>query len=755
MRSALLALALVACGPLRAQKVTATVVTGPNPFAIAVNPVTNKIYVVNDAASGSVTVVDGVTNATAAVTAGTNPVAIDVNTVTNRIYVANSGSNNVTVIDGATNSTATVAVGVNPDAIAVNPVTNKVYVLDRGSSLFGDVTVIDGATNSTSTTATGSYPQGGAIVVNPVTDKIYFLNNTITSDPNTLNPNPTLTEIDGATNATSHLGPIGFASDSLALDTATNRIYVPNVHVAAGILECDLAQGTYSIFGAGETGYGAVVVNPVTNKVYVMADNGLTFVTEVDGATNATTLIPVGKNPAGLCVNPVTDVVYVADFDTAGTVTVIDGATNATSTIAVGANPFAVAVNPATNKVYVLGSGATGTLWVIDGVPGSVPPSITSGPQALTVSLGASAVFSIAAVGRPVPAYRWSFNGAPLADAGGISGSTSPTLYLAGGAGAASAGAYACTVTNGAGSATSAPATLTVVDSPDPGRIVNLSTRAWVTNGGFYGSNPLIAGFVVGGQGSKPLVLRGIGPTLASFGLSAALDAPALSLYDSASPANLISEDIAWQAPPSPPASPWSGKVAPLDATGSDFASVGAFTLAPGSADSAMKVTLPAGAYTSQITETGTGEGVALAEVYDADAGNPGAQLVNVSSRSYVATGNAAMIAGFVISGSTAQTILVRASGPALGAFGVPQTLPDPELQVFDARQNLVASSIGWGGNPQVALAAARVGAFAWANPSSQDSAILITLPPGNYTAQVSALTGDQGNALVEVYAVK
>jgi len=250
------------------------------------------------------------------------------------------------------------------------------------------------------------------------------------------------------------------------------------------------------------------------------------------------------------------------------------------------------------------------------------------------------------------------------------------------------------------------------------------------------------------------VVLRGVGPALAGFGVSDALNSPDLSLYDGASSANLITMDTAWQSPPSVPGGFWLGKATPEDATAADFTRVGAFPLPPGSSDTAIRVGLPAGAYTTQIAETGFGAGVALAEIYDEDLGNHSAQLINVSSRAFVAGGDDALIAGFVISGSTAQTVLLRASGPALGVLGVSDTLSYPELQLFDANQDLVAANNGWGGNAQVAGVAARVGAFAWSNPSSADSAILVTLPPGNYTAQVVGADGNAGVALIEAYAV-
>jgi len=117
------------------------VAAGAASRAVALNPVTNKIYVAN-ANSNNVTVIDGATNTTATVNAGTFPIAVAVNPVTNTIYVANFNSNNVTVIDGATNTTATVTAGTNPNAVAANPVTNEIYVANSGNVTSGNVTII-------------------------------------------------------------------------------------------------------------------------------------------------------------------------------------------------------------------------------------------------------------------------------------------------------------------------------------------------------------------------------------------------------------------------------------------------------------------------------------------------------------------------------------------------------------------------------------------------------------------------------------
>jgi hypothetical protein len=118
-----------------------------------------------------------------------------------------------------------------------------------------------------------------------------------------------------------------------------------------------------------------------------------------------------------------------------------------------------------------------------------------------------------------------------------------------------------------------------------------------------------------------------------------------------------------------------------------------------------------------------------------------------------VGTGVNILIAGFVIGGSGTDTVLIRASGPALVPLGVTGTLADPELQLYTG-STLLGTNVGWGGSANIVAAAAAVGAFAWTNLSSSDSALLVTLPPGSYTAEVSGASGDTGVALVEVYEV-
>jgi hypothetical protein len=365
----------------------------------------------------------------------------------------------------------------------------------------------------------------------------------------------------------------------------------------------------------------------------------------------------------------------------------------------------------------------------------SLAPAFVSQPSSQTIASGSTVVFSAPATGTPAPSYQWYLNGTAIASA------TSPTLVVSG-ATAANAGTYTCTATNTSGTLTSSSAVLSVASTSDPGRLINLSCRAQVGTGG----NILISGFAVGPSGTsgtQSLLIRGSGPALLPFGVTGTIADPQLQIY---SGSTLLGTNNGW-----------GGSAAIASAA----ASVGAFEwTVPTSHDAALLETLAGGPYTAQIAGQSGDTGVALAEVYDATP--PGTytlaspRLVNLSTRVQVGTGGGILIAGFVIGGSTSETVLIRASGPALAPFGVTGTLPDPKLTLFAAGASTpLGSNNGWGGDSQIASAASAVGAFSWNNPSSNDSAILVTLPPGGYTAQISGASGDTGVALIEVYELR
>jgi YVTN family beta-propeller protein len=760
---ALAILASVACIAVpaaHAQAVTATVVAGPNPFAIAVNSVTNKIYVVNRNTSGSVTVIDGATNATSTIAVGSNPNAVAVNMVTNKVYVTNNADETLSVIDGATGAVvSTIHTGTNPISIALNTKLNRIYVLN--DAVDGPVTAIDGNTNTVADQIfTGS--DTSSIAVDPSADTLYAIGFTNNNYP--MVTTPTLYSVVGLpvgtiTNGTDSVLEVleSRYPYSVAVNPQNGQVFVAALKDAC-IYVINFSNGVRTaVQKLGNGGFLQIIVNSATGVAYSTngAPYGFESVTAVNGNTYAVSNLPAGPNPLGLAADEATNVLYVANGVSPGTVTAIDCQTNLPTIIPVGTNPFLVAVNPVTDKVYAINNDANGTISVINGIPATAAPLIQSQPQPQVINAGSTVVFNASASGRPAATYQWTFNGAPLSDGPGVLGSTAATLVISG-ASAANAGAYACIASNASGHAASTPASLGVVSSPTPGRIVNLSTRARVESGiGVDGSQVLIAGFSIKGPSSMSVILRGVGPALADFGVPGAIELPSLALYDTATPANVITQDTGWQSPPVPPAgAPWKGSVTPIDATLADFSAVGAFALPPGSADSAVKLSLPAGTYTTQVSATDSSTGIVLAEVYDADPGTGADEFANISSRAFVGDGASAMIAGFVISGSTAETVLIRVSGPALVPLGVTSTLLYPNVLVYDGSGNLIASNANWGGSPEVAAAAARVGAFPWSDPTSSDSAVLLTLPPGSYTAEVNPTAFPYGNALIEVYAV-
>jgi hypothetical protein len=177
----------------------------------------------------------------------------------------------------------------------------------------------------------------------------------------------------------------------------------------------------------------------------------------------------------------------------------------------------------------------------------------------------------------------------------------------------------------------------------------------------------------------------------------------------------------------------------------------------PASHDAAVVLSLPIGGDTVQVKGSSGDSGTALAEVYDATTTYTTAspRLVNLSCLNLVSKGGS-LTAGFVIGGATAKTVLVRATGPALTAFGVTGVMPDPQIVLQNSTGATLASNAGWGGDPQITAAgnATTATAFALTNPSSLDSAVLLSLPPGGYTATVTSVSSAGGSALVEVYEV-
>jgi cyclophilin family peptidyl-prolyl cis-trans isomerase len=257
-----------------------------------------------------------------------------------------------------------------------------------------------------------------------------------------------------------------------------------------------------------------------------------------------------------------------------------------------------------------------------------------------------------------------------------------------------------------------------------PGRLVNLSTRMQVGTG----DNALIAGFIMRGAASKRLAVRAIGP---SSGLPGAVANPTLELHDG-SGATIATNDN------------WGDA-----ANAQDVSDVG---LAPGSPnESVILTTVPSNTtnafYTAVMRGANNTTGLGVVEVYDLDSG-PGSTLLNISTRGQVGVDPNALIGGFILGGTESKQILVRAIGPSLTGFGVPNALTDPTLELRNAQGALVDSNDDWMTSPQKT----QIQSSGLAPTNAKESAVLQTLNTGAYTAIVRGTNSGTGVGSVEVY---
>jgi hypothetical protein len=328
--------------------------------------------------------------------------------------------------------------------------------------------------------------------------------------------------------------------------------------------------------------------------------------------------------------------------------------------------------------------------------------------------------------------YRWQRNGAA------VPGATGATLTL-NSVTAADAGEYTVVVSKSTGSTTSQPARL-VVATPESGRLISLSVRSVSRSR----STPLIVGVNVAG-GSKTLLIRGIGPTLAQFGVPGTLPDPLLEVHATVNGQDTIAaSNDNWG----------TGDVAALR---SAFAATGAFALPDVATRDAALLYPVEGLRSIFVYDTVDRSGVTLAEVYDSGGGNS-VRLASISARNFVGTGDNILIAGFAISGNVPKRLLIRGVGPGLAGYNVPGALADPQLELYEIRPDgssvLFAGNDNWGDGDVTALRAAFTAAYAFALPdaASKDAALLVTLPAGTFTALVSGVGNTTGEALVEVY---
>ena len=266
---------------------------------------------------------------------------------------------------------------------------------------------------------------------------------------------------------------------------------------------------------------------------------------------------------------------------------------------------------------------------------------------------------------------------------------------------------------------------------PPLGQPINIATRMRVQTG----DNALIAGFIITGSVGKKVLIRGIGPSLASLGITGALSDPIIELRNASGA--FVNGNNNWK-----------------DTQQAAIAATGAAPI--DDRESALIITLGPGAWTVTMRGTSNTTGIGVVEVYDLDQ-PADSRLANISTRGFVETGNNVMIGGFIVgSGNGAGRVMVRAIGPSLASVGISGALADPVLSLRNA------NGIEIGYNNDWSFAAngddskqKEIQATGLAPSNSKESAIVMDLPNGGYTAIVSGNNGGTGIGLVEVYNLR
>jgi hypothetical protein len=271
------------------------------------------------------------------------------------------------------------------------------------------------------------------------------------------------------------------------------------------------------------------------------------------------------------------------------------------------------------------------------------------------------------------------------------------------------------------GATTSAAATL-LLNAGLTSRLSNVSVRTTLA-----AQQILIVGLTMQG-GRKDVLIRAAGPGLGALGVPGTMTDPKLAVF------NGSVEEAANNN--------WAGDAAVSTA----IAAVGAFPFPTAASLDAALVRSIEGGRTVQVS--GPSAGNLIVEAYDAGPGNS-PRLVNLSALNFVGTGRDILIAGFNIAGTGTKNLLIRAAGPSLAALGVPGTLVDPKLEIFNSAGQKIAENDTYSATLPAVFGS--VSAFAF-TPGAKDAALMLGLSPGGYTVQVSGADGGSGSAIVEIY---
>jgi hypothetical protein len=387
----------------------------------------------------------------------------------------------------------------------------------------------------------------------------------------------------------------------------------------------------------------------------------------------------------------------------------------------------------------IFGNGALGIDWFPEGPTLNDPGDSDDGfnklqnfPVISTVQGGLTVTLTGSLNSMPNTVFRLEFFGNSGAGFFGqgefFLGSTDVTTDANGDAsydvmlnapGSPAAGAFTATATDPAGNTSEFSATFRT-------KLLNISTRMQVLTG----DNVPIGGFIVTGVSPKKVIVRAIGPSLGAFGVAGALADPALELH--APDGSVVTNDN-WK----------ETQELEIEATG---------LMPTNDLESAIVQSLDPGAYTAVVHGKNGTTGIGLVEAYDLDQ-PVDSELANISTRGFVDSGDNVMIGGFIVGpkplgdGLQASLVVVRAIGPSLGDSGVATPLQDPTLELHDENGTMIAFNDDWKDSQEAGIEAAQL-----APSDDRESAILISLLSGPYTAIVRGVGDTTGVALVEVY---
>lgn len=626
---------------------------------------------------------------------GGTSLAIDGGDSTARLYLvaniidpAQELANQVAVIHPTNGRTERITVGYSAAQVAVNPRTNRIYVADEGAR---ELTVVDGGSHDIVAhipTEVGVVnPPGGMaskLDVSVAQNRIYLsrtVKDLVTNDVTSF-----VDIYDGETNSALPSITVASGSSSVfpyaSVDDTRSHLYVSGQSDTSGFFvnvynldDNSLIKTLVNVTYTRES-----LVSPVSGLLYLAGGN-YSPVAIVDPSTDFNlSSVPAGDIPGQMAVNVKSNRIFVIDR-LGHDITVINGDTSSLETAIKNPEPEAfytsVAVDDVTNTVYASGysSGTLGVVAAFDGNNGyAFLGQLDVGPSPHDVAFNSGT--------RQLVVYD-SREG--MLD------------FLE--------------------SSTPAP----------PDRLSNISTRLGVQSG----DNVLIGGFIVSGEAgsTKQVLIRGIGPSLAAFGVSGPLADPTLELHSGN--ATLAVND-SWKIGP-------DGQ--------SQEAAIVATNLPPSDdQEAAILMNLAPGSYTAVLRGADGGTGIGLVEVYDLAASDT-SKMVNISTRGRVETGDNVMIGGVIVTGASPSQVILRAIGPSLTDFGVADSLQDPVLELHDNQGALIATNDNWQDDNLSEIA--RTGL---APKDNHESAIIATLYPANYTAIVRGKDNTTGVGLVEAY---